>query len=324
VGLDLAHNQFHGAIVNLRGQIQKKVSLPVNDRDGDEALALVFEILDELIQGCELPLVSIGVGTPGLVNAQDGVVVDAVNLNWHDFPLAQLLNDRYHLPVFILNDSQAAAIGEYTYGHPHSGETSLVDIHVHHGIGSGIVINGHLFQGDGGGAGEIGHVVVVPEGGLPCRCGNRGCLETVASAQAIIRRYRTLTQKTSSDLQPGAAHKVSLDEIKRAYALGDPMALEVVSESARYMGLAIAGLVGMLNIHQIVLSGDMTAFGNPWLAGIIETMRHTALARSVQDTRVEFGQLGEDAVVLGSTAVMANNYSLLFSGQPEPAEFIFQ
>jgi N-acetylglucosamine repressor len=324
VGLDLAHNQFHGAIVNLRGQIQKKVSLPVNDRNGDEALALVYEILDELIQGCDLPLVSIGVGTPGLVNAQDGVVVDAVNLNWHDFPLAQLLKDRYHLPVFILNDSQAAAIGEYTYGRLHSGESSLVDIHVHHGIGSGIVINGQLFQGDGGGAGEIGHVVVVPEGGLLCRCGNRGCLETVASAQAIIRRYRTLTQKTSSNLEPGAAHKVSLDEIKHAYALGDPLAFEVVSESARYMGLAIAGLVGMLNIHQIVLSGDMTAFGNPWLAGIIETMRHTALARSVQDTRVEFGQLGEDAVVLGSTAVMANNYSLLFSGQPEPAEFIFQ
>ena len=118
VGLDLAQNQFHGAIVNLRGQIQKKVSLPVNDRDGGEALALVFEILDRLIHDCDFPLVSIGVGTPGLVNAQDGVVVNAVNLDWHDFPLAQLLKDRYHLPVFILNDSQAAAIGEYTYGTP--------------------------------------------------------------------------------------------------------------------------------------------------------------------------------------------------------------
>ena len=324
VGLDLAQNQFHGAIVNLRGQIQKKVSLPVNDRDGGEALALVFEILDRLIHDSDLPLVSIGVGTPGLVNAQDGVVVNAVNLDWHDFPLAQLLKDRYHLPVFILNDSQAAAIGEYTYGRLHSSESSLVVIHAHHGIGSGIVINGHLFQGDGGGAGEIGHVVVVPEGGLPCRCGNRGCLETVASAQAIIRRYSALTQKPSSDLRLDAAPKISLDEIKRAYALGDPRALEVVSESARYMGLAISSLVGILNIHKIVLSGDMTAFGKPWLAGIIETMRHTALSRSVQDTQVEFGLLGEDAVVLGSTAIMANNYSLLYSGQPEPAEFIFQ
>ncbi len=324
VGLDLAHNQFQGAIVNLRGEIQKKVSLPVNDQDGSEALALVFEILDQLIPGSSLPLVGIGVGTPGLVNSQNGVVVNAVNLDWHDFPLATLLNERYHLPVFILNDSQAAAIGEYTYGKGHTTESSLVVIHVHHGIGSGIVINGHLFQGDGGGAGEIGHVVVVPEGGLLCRCGNRGCLETVASAQAIVRRFRSMAQQSPTDRWPDPSHKITLDEIERAYNLKDPLAIEVVSESARYMGLAISGLVGILNIHEIVLSGDMTAFGKSWLDTIIETMRHTSLSRSVQDTRVEFGQLGANAVVLGSTAVIANNYSLLFSGQPSPAEYSYQ
>jgi glucokinase-like ROK family protein len=324
LGLDLAHNQFQGAIVNLRGQIQKKASLPVNDRDGNEALALVYEILDQLIPGCNLPLVGIGVGTPGLVNTRDGVVVDAVNLDWHDFPLAQLLKDRYHLPVYILNDSQAAAIGEYTYGKGHIAESSLVVIHVHHGIGSGIVINGHLFQGDGGGAGEIGHVVVVSEGGLLCRCGNRGCLETVASAQAIVRRIRTLANESYSNSWQDPAHKITLDEVERAYNLGDPLALQVVSESARYMGLAISGLVGILNIHEIVLSGDMTSFGRPWLDTIVDTMQHTSLSRSVQDTRVEFGQLGANAVILGSTAVMANNYSLLFTGQPTQAEFTYQ
>lgn len=320
VGLDLAQNQFQGAIVNLRGQIQKKVSLPVNDRDGKEALALVYEILDQLIPGSNLPMVGIGVGTPGLVNTRDGMVVDAVNLDWHDFPLAQLLNERYHLPVYILNDSHAAAIGEFTYGKGHKAEGSLVVINVHHGIGSGIVINGQLFQGDGGGAGEIGHVVVVPENGLPCRCGNHGCLETVSSAQAIVRRIRSEVKLAPGGYWHEPGQKITLEEIKRAYHLGDPLAVQAVSDSARYLGLAISGLVGTLNIQEIVLSGDMTTFGKPWLDAIIERMQHTFLAHAVHNTRVAFGQLGTDAVILGCTAVMANNFALLFTGQPSKSE----
>ena len=176
IGLDLAQYQFSGAVINLRGQIQEMVSLPVNNRNGDEALALVYKIIDQLVQDEYQPLVGIGVGTPGLVNTRDGVVVNAVNLDWRDLPLAHLLRSRYQLPAYVLNDSQAAAMGEYTYGEGRNTENNLVVVHVGHGIGAGIVINGQLFQGDGGGAGEIGHVVVARDSLLQCRCGNRGCL----------------------------------------------------------------------------------------------------------------------------------------------------
>jgi predicted NBD/HSP70 family sugar kinase len=249
-------------------------------------------------------VVGIGVGTPGLVNTGEGVVINAVNLDWKNLPLANLLEGRYHRPVYVLNDSQAAAMGEYVFGGGHTSESSLIVINARHGIGAGIVINGRLFQGDGGGAGEIGHIVIMPENGLLCRCGNHGCLETVASAQALVSRARAL-------LDPSA--QVTLDTIEHAFRSGDPLIQRLVCEAGRYLGLAISDLIGILNIHEIVLSGDMTRFGEPWLEAIQETLSQTSLIGLAQDTRIEIGQLGENSVVLGASAHLIHNYELLFA-----------
>ena len=223
IGLDLAQNQFRGAIVNLRGVIRSVVCPPMKDRNAEDALEPVYAILDQLVNTDYQPVVGIGVGTPGLVNSHEGVVVNAVNLDWQDLPLAELLRNRYQLPVYVLNDSQAAAMGEYTYGNNQVSESNLIVINARHGIGAGIVINGHLFYGDGGAAGEIGHVVVVPEGGLPCRCGNYGCLETVASAQALVKRMH-IQASQSGKVTPSVAN--SLEDIELAFAQrrppGDP------------------------------------------------------------------------------------------------------
>ncbi len=316
IGLDLAHNQFRGAIVNLRGKICKTVTLPVNSTNGDEALALVYEILDQLMETSYLPLVGIGIGTPGLVNISEGIVVNAVNLDWKDLPLAHLMEERYHLPVYILNDSQAAAMGEYTYGQGHSAESNLIVINARHGIGAGIIINGKLFQGDGGGAGEIGHVVVVPEGGLLCRCGNRGCLETVASAQALVKQTQALISQSSGIQSAQSPQEITLDTIDQAFTKQDPIVRQLVLETGRYMGMAISNLVGTLNIKNIVFTGDMTRFGKPWLDAIQTTISQTSLPRLVQETQIEIGQLGTESIILGASAMLVNNYSLLFRSQP--------
>jgi N-acetylglucosamine repressor len=313
IGLDLAHNQFRGAIVNLRGKIRELVTLPVNSRNGDQALALVYEILDRLITASSVPLVGIGIGTPGLVNITEGVVVNAVNLDWKDLPLAHLMEQRYHLPVSILNDSQAAAMGEYTFGQNHTSESNLILINVRHGIGAGIIIQGMLFHGDGGGAGEIGHVVVVPEGGLLCRCGNRGCLETVASAQALVKQAQALAAQPIQTLLPKSPQEINLDTIQLAFTGGDENVRRAVLQTGRYIGLAISSLVGTLNIKNIVLTGDMTRFGKPWLDAIREVITTTTLPRLAQETQIEIGQLGENSILLGASAMLVNNYSLLFN-----------
>jgi N-acetylglucosamine repressor len=318
IGVDLSLNQFRGAIVNLRGRICELVALPVAGHNGEEALRMIFEILDQLMTKDWQPLVGIGVGTPGLVNTEKGVVINAVNLDWKKFPLAQLINDRYHLPVFILNDSKAAALGEFTYGRRYQSDKHLIVINVRHGIGAGIIINGQLFHGDEGGAGEIGHVVVVQEGGLPCRCGHYGCLETVASTQAIIHRMQMLISQAQGQIQPSLP-EISLDTIEQAFTAGDPIARQVVLEAGHYLGLAISSLVGTLNIQRIVVAGDMTRFGTDWLDAVRATILRSCLPHLAQDTQVEIGHLNGNGIILGASAALANNYALLFSkGTPGP------
>ncbi len=311
IGLDLSYEEFRGGIVNLRGTIREKINLPIDQKcTGEAALGAIYNILDRLVGTQRRPLVGIGIGTPGLVNTREGIVVNAVNLDWKNLPLARLVQERYHLPVYVLNDSQAAAMAEYSYGAAQQPETNLVVINVRRGIGAGIIINGQLFQGDGGGAGEIGHVVVAPEKGLLCPCGNTGCLETVASVRAVIQRLQTEPR-----LPGGGPDEINLSALQEAFQTGDSQVQEVVLEAGRYMGLAIAGLVGALNIHKIVLTGEMTRFGKPWLEAIQGTVAQMALPILAQETRVEIGRLGENGILLGASALLLKDYSLLYRHQ---------
>jgi N-acetylglucosamine repressor len=313
VGLNLARDKFIGAVVNLKGEFKETIEFPCNELDGEQALQLVFTILDKLTDNEWEPMVGIGIGTPGLVNTREGVVVNAVNLEWQDLPLGQLLEERYRLPITVLNDSQATAIGELVYGGDHHSEENLIVITVRYGIGAGILIKGRLFQGDGGGAGEIGHVVV-QEDGLLCRCGKFGCLETIASSRAVIERTQTLAaQYSNSDLAKNL-DGISLDKIESAYLGNDPLALRVVSDAARALGASIAGLISVLNIRKIVLTGDMTIFGEPWLQIIQHAMSEAALTRIAQNTKIEIGQLDFRGCILGASAFMLlEDYSLLFT-----------
>jgi predicted NBD/HSP70 family sugar kinase len=313
IGLNLAQDKFIGSVVNLRGEIKETVEFPIDDIDGEQALQLVYWILDQLADNHWQPLVGIGVGTPGLVNTQEGVVINAVNLDWQDLPLAHLLESRYYLPVTVLNDSQATAIGEFVYGGNHPFESNLIVVTVKHGIGAGILVNGRLFQGDGGGAGEIGHVVVQEDGAL-CRCGKRGCLEAIASARAVLQRAVALAPEYSDSTLAKNLQDISLDAIRAAWGENDPLARRVMSDAAHYLGISMASLVGALNIQKIVLSGDLTMFGESWLGSVQEAMAQASLARMAQDTQLELGALEFKACILGASAFMLlENYNLLFT-----------
>jgi len=297
VGLNLAQDKFTGAIVNLRGEIKEMVEAPVHDDNGKNALNLVYQMIDQLMKKKIKPIVGIGVGTPGLVNTREGVVVNAVNLEWQDLPLSQLLEKKYKVPVQVLNDSQAAAIGEYVYGVEHAPDKNLVVVNVIHGIGAGILINGRLFQGDGGGAGEIGHVVVQENGEL-CRCGKRGCLETVASARAVVKQMKMN----------------SLADVVLSFNAGNPTANTVIENAGRYLGVSLANLIATLNIQKIVLTGDMTRFGEKWLKAVDASMQTGTLTRIAEGTKLEIGKLDYRACILGASAfLLLDDYSLLFN-----------
>lgn len=305
IGIDLASGEFRGAVVNLRGEIRHRVNLPLRGQDGDVALALVYELIDDLVAATNSPLLGIGIGTPGLMDVMNGVVRRAVNLDWQDLPLRSLLQERYGLPVYVANDCQVAALAEYTFGEG-KGVENLVVVKVEHGIGAGIVLNGRLFYGDTFGAGEIGHVAVV-ENGQQCRCGNFGCLETVASARAIIQRAQAIAQNDPRSLLHqfvASSEEITIDAVCQAFEAGDEVVREMILEVGRYLGIAAANLVGVLSTRRILIAGSVACFGRAWLDKIRQEMVKRSLAMVAGETEVGISSIGPDIVILGASALV--------------------
>jgi N-acetylglucosamine repressor len=308
IGIDLARRDFRGAVINLRGRVRHRVDLPLHGRDVDAALALVYDLVDALVEAAGSPLLGIGIGAPGLVDAANGVMHQAVNLNWRDVPLRRLLEERYDLPVYMANDCQVAALAEYTFGDT-SSTKDLVVINVGWGVGAGIVLNGHVLHGNPFGAGEIGHVTVV-EGGEQCRCGNCGCLETVASRRAIVRRAQAVAQSDPRSLLhqfAASPEAITLDTVLQAFEAGDEAVRQVIHEAGQSLGVAVANLVGVLGSCRILISGSVTCFGQFLIDVIRGEMVRRCLPALASDTEVGVVSLGADIVFLGASALLLHH-----------------
>ena len=304
VGIEVGDTHLTGAIVSLRGEVLRRVEVPLDGRDGDMALARLDGLIDELVQPSDAPILGIGIGTPGLVDTTTGTVRWAVNLDWRDLPLGARLRERWNLPVHVANDSHAAALGEYTFG-AHEPRESMVVVKVGRGIGAGIVIEGQLYAGEGSGAGEIGHSAIA-DNYRPCRCGSVGCLETLASTRAVVQRARELAPHAPDSVLNASAKSepIDFDELVVAFVGGDDLAREVLLDSARHLGRAIGGLIGTLSIRHVVLVGEMTRFGEPWLTAVRREAHRSALAILSDATTIEIGRPGDDLVVLGAAALL--------------------
>lgn len=305
VGIDVAESEIRGALVNLRGEIRRTRVLPLDARDSPGTLRQVHEIIDDLVAAADRPLLGIGIATPGLIDAETGVVRWSVHLQWRDLPLGQMLTERYGLPTHVANDSQAAALAEYTFGAHPLGE-NLIVIKVGQGIGAGLIVGGRLFVGDGSGAGEIGHTTIA-EGDIACRCGRFGCLETFASSRCLILRAGQLAARNPESMlarfadDPGA---MTWRDLVDAFRASDPGTRQLVLDAGAALGAAIAGLVGALDIEHVVLVGSVPEFGDEWLAAVRTEVERRALPLLAQRTRVEIGLPGADVVVLGASALL--------------------
>ena len=303
IGIDLAESEFRGGVADLRGRVISRVKIPVDNRDGRGTLELVYQLIDRLLAAATSPLLGIGIGTPGLMDARHGIVRAAINLDWQDLPLREILEERYHLNVYIANDCQVAALGEYTF-RDKRGVSNMIVVKVGSGIGAGIVLNGQLYYGDGFGAGEIGHIRI-EENGEPCICGHAGCLETVVGSKAIIRRAREIARddpQSSLHRYATTQESISIDTVLQAFEAGDAGMQKLVTNVGCYIGMALAHLVGALNVHHIVIGGKIALFGEPLLKPIRRVMKQRAMAILIDKTDVSISNLGEDIVIQGAAA----------------------
>ena len=291
IGLDLGEEQFSGAVVNLRGEILRSIHLPLDGRNGDGAVELVVELLDALRADDESPLLGIGIGAPGVIDTSTGTVRWSVNLNWAELRLGPLLEQRYGVPVVVANDSHAAALAELTFFR-RPRPNNLIVIKVGRGVGAGIILNGQLFQGDGHGAGEFGHVSM-GSAAAPCRCGRVGCLETMASMRALVDAAGAVEPSITDESGLVAAFLGGVTSIRR-----------IVLDAARELGVAVGWLIGVLNVHHVLLVGPVAEFGDDWLGEVRRSARSSVLSLLGRDTQIEFGHVHDDVVVLGASALL--------------------
>ena len=272
VGLDLsATDRMTGAVVNLGGVVRARHELPLDGAVGDAAVALVHRLASELIAMTDRPVLGVGVGSPGVVDAA-GTVIDAPNLAWTDTPLARSLADALGLPVFVANDADTAVLGEHTFGASDDG--GLMLLRVGTGVGAGLILEGSLLHGHRGAAGEIGHVVVDPDGDR-CACSRTGCLETLLAVPHLRRRLA---------------------------AGDDPDA--VLTAVGEQLGAALAPVVGTLNLHELVLSGPRELLDGPLREAADRTIRERTMPVSSAGLVVRTSRLGEDVVLVGAAVLV--------------------
>ncbi len=308
IGIDLANSEFRGAVTNLRGKIVQRINLPVLEQDGEAALGLVYNLIEQLIDLAGQPILGIGIGAPGLMDSHKGVVLNAVNLDWHDLPLRDLLHRHFKLPIYLANDSQIAALAEYTFCQP-MGEPNLLLISIGRGVGAGIVLGGRLFYGDNFGAGEIGHTRMV-EGGERCRCGNTGCLETLVSSRAIVRQARAAALQDPHALLNQLAsspEQIDNDLVFQAFEAGDKTVQNIIDKAGYTLGEAASHLVGALNINQIVIGGSMARYGERLTQAMRRRIEWSVLPALAQETKVSISSLGKDIVILGAASLLLSH-----------------
>jgi glucokinase-like ROK family protein len=246
------------------------------------------------------------VGLPGLVDLHTGQLMLAPNLKWREVPIRQILADQFALPVYVENEANAAALGEYYFGVARGIENTIY-LSAGIGLGAGILIRGKLFRGSQGYASEVGHMTVQPEGEL-CGCGNRGCWETLVGPRAVVRRVQKSLQAGAqtmmSTLVGGDHQRVTFDIVVQAAGAGDPAALLALDEVGRYLGLGMANLINIFNPELIVLGGALNLASPFLLPAIEQTIKKDALRPSRESVLVVPSAHGTDACVMGAVALV--------------------
>jgi glucokinase len=292
IGVDLGGTNLRAAAVNANGEVLARVSVPANYDAGplkvvNEIVAAIRKVRDHLDNG---ELRGVGIGVPGFIDIERGVVIGSSNLpGFNDFPVRDEIQQHLGIPIILENDANAAALGEKWIG---AGQNvkHLILLTLGTGIGGGVIADGKILHGSHGMAGEFGHMTVFPDGN-PCGCGNNGCLEKHASATAIAAMGRMMH----------FGHEINTAEDVYVLALaGNARALQVFDSVGRALGIALASLINAFNFPLYLLSGGPLPAWDFFAPSLFAEVRKRSFTFARTGTRIEKAQLGADAGLLGA------------------------
>ena len=307
-GVDLGGTKIYSLIADANGNVLADDRRPTQAAEGSDAVidrivASVRQALDEAnVDSREI--VGLGISTPGPCDPRRGIVTEAPNLGWSDVPLVDLVSKKLGVPALLENDAAAAAYGEMKFG-AGRGKRHILYVTLGTGIGGGIIIDGQIYGGASGAAGEVGHLVLEPDG-VACNCGARGCLEALASGPAIAREAAAAVTAGRSDVMAkmAAGRELTAELVLEAAQQGDPAAKDVIERAGRYLGLGLVGLLNVFNPEALILGGGLIGLGDLYLGPAFEAARECGFEQVLADVTMTTAKLGGRSGALGAAALM--------------------
>ena len=308
IGIDIGGMSIKGAAVDSNGRVYEKFSMPfIKGEPGEETIRKLVEIVKEYIaaNGLENKIAGIGLGSPGTLDIKNGIVNYANNLGWENLHVADIFHETLPYPVRLTNDANAASLGEAKFGAGKSYE-SIIMLTLGTGVGGGIIINGKLYEGNEGKGAELGHSVIVVDG-EQCTCGRKGCLETYASATALMRETRKAMRLNKKSLMWKICPDIDLVGGKvpfEAAKQGDKVAIEVLDNYIKYLGEGILNFCNIFRPNVIVLSGGVANAGDYLFDRVNKYVKDRNYGyKMTPEVKVVPAELGYDSGKIGAAAL---------------------
>lgn len=315
IGIHIGVGIFRVGLTNLRAEIiASQTQYFTTGSPAPEVLTQIVAVVESVIaeSGVERNrILGAGVGASGLVDYITGVNLLAPNLNWIDIPLREHLQDRLKLPVIVDNNVRNMAVGE-TYFGAGIGVDSVAFVYGRTGVGAGLTFKGRVFRGSSKGAGEIGHSVMLVHDGEPCRCGNSGCLETLVSESAILRRADIIAKTNPNGILANILNnrpdQSPIENVFEAARQGDAQVQKMIEERAYYLGVALANLVNMFNPELILLGGIFSGGADLFLPPVNRAIQEMAFGGMGKNVRLQATSFGWKAGLIGAAALALLNF----------------
>lgn len=307
MGLDVGGTKIRGLAVDETGAVLGRAQVSTNTATAQTAVESIVRAVNAILcsaNACSEPLTAIGLGIPGKV--QDGVVSLAVNLNLSSFPLAGWLSRQFAAPVYLENDVRAAALGAYAWVQEHCCAggpeiNNVIFLSIGTGISAGVILNGKLHRGVNGMAGEVGHAVIDPRG-AECKCGSRGCLETVAAGWGIARQAAAAVEKAHRAGQVtrlAGFSPLTAEDVYSAARAGDALALEITRRVGFYLSRCIYNLLMTYDVDRVVVGGGISRAGEAFFSPVREELqRMSAQSPLVMDLLSVGGRVAGKVLLL--------------------------
>lgn len=305
IGVDLGGTKITTAISDLTGEIIEKTTLATGSALGEEVvLSRIFDSISMVLEASKISeqdVRAIGIGAPGPLDSEKGIIITTPNLPFKNYNLVKPIEERFGIKTYLDNDANAAAIGEYTFG-AGKGTKHMIYITVSTGVGGGAILNGRPYRGNTSNALEVGHMTIEPFSKYQCNCGKYGDVESLCSGTAIAKRAKEAVE-AGRETSLKDIDTITSYEVHQAYLEGDKVAIEILDTALEYMGIAIANLIVNFDPEMIVIGGGVTKIGDLFFDKVKESAKKRSFDFMFNSTKIVPSKLGQESGVIGALAL---------------------